>query len=77
MMISCEKAADICNKSQYNEATTWQIVRFKLHILLCKTCAVFTKKNTKLTHLCDQANLQQLQKEDKEAMKAALKKELQ
>ncbi len=74
MMISCEEAADICNKSQYNEATTWQIVKFKLHVFICKACALFTKKNTKFTTLCKQADLHVLPEKDKEVMKKELEK---
>lgn len=76
MMISCEEAADICNKSQYNEATTWQIIKFKFHVAICKTCALFTKKNTQLTRLCQKADLKSLAKEEKEAMKKEFEKQL-
>jgi len=77
MMISCKEAADICNRSQYKEASTWQIIKFKLHLFTCKACSLFTKKNTVLTHLCDKADLRMLEEADKLAMKKALEKELQ
>ncbi|WP_420604225.1 hypothetical protein [Flagellimonas sp.] len=76
MKISCEEAAHICNKSQYKEASFWQITKLKLHILMCKTCAKFTKQNTALTSLCERAGLNVLSESDKEAMKKDLEKHL-
>ncbi|MEM9000392.1 MAG: hypothetical protein AAGB24_09010 [Bacteroidota bacterium] len=74
MKISCEEASHICNKSQYKEAGIWEILKLKLHILTCKACASFTKKNTVLTSLCDRAGLSMLSEREKEAMKKKLEK---
>ncbi|SNZ01543.1 hypothetical protein [Flagellimonas pacifica] len=76
MKISCEEASTICNKSQYKEAGFWEIMKLKLHILMCKTCAKFTKQNTALTSLCERAGLNTLSESDKEAMKKDLEKHL-
>ncbi len=76
MKISCEEASHICNKSQYKEASFWEILKLKFHILYCKSCAMFTRKNTELTSLCERANLHSLPESDKEVMKEALKKQL-
>ena len=72
MKISCEQASHICNKSQYKEAGFWEILRLRLHILTCKACASFTKKNTALTSLCERAGLNTLSEADKESMKKDL-----
>jgi hypothetical protein len=69
MMISCEKAATICNKHQYKEATIWEKIELKFHMLMCKTCTLHSKKNEKLTSLCNQAKLVALSEEDKKKMK--------
>jgi len=74
MKISCEEATHICNKSQYKEASFWEIVKLKLHTVYCKTCAYYSKKNTRFTSLCDRANLQSLTDDDKEKMKEKLQK---
>ncbi|PKA99004.1 hypothetical protein B0O79_2702 [Flavobacteriaceae bacterium MAR_2009_75] len=71
-MISCEKAAIICNKTQYREATFFEKVKLRFHLLVCRTCSKFSKKNTHFTSLCDQANLQSLSNKDKELMKNKL-----
>lgn len=71
-MISCEKAAIISNKKQYNEATFGERFNLWLHLLICKICAKFQKKNKQLTSLCDKADLKVLSSEDKAKMKEQL-----
>ena len=69
MMISCEKAANFCDKAQYNEASAWEKIKLKFHLLVCKTCAKHSMKNKKLTSLCIKARLAVLSEEDKNKMK--------
>jgi hypothetical protein len=76
MMISCEQAALICNKEQYREATFMDRVKLRFHLLMCKICPEFVARNTKLTALCQKANLQSLSEADKRKMKEELKAEL-
>ncbi len=71
-MISCEKAAVICNKMQYKEASLKEKIQLKFHLLICKTCSVFSKKNTQLTSLCEKANLYSLSEGEKLKMKREL-----
>lgn len=75
-MISCDKAAEICTKTQYEEASWRQILKLKFHIFFCKNCAKFSAKNTEFTTFCESANLKTLDTEAKEAMKSAINKEL-
>nr|WP_299532836.1 hypothetical protein [Ulvibacterium sp.] len=75
-MISCEKAASICNKTQYREATFMEKIKLKIHLLICKTCSAFTKKNTKLTALCEKANLHSLSEGEKIKMKQRLEEKI-
>jgi hypothetical protein len=72
-MITCEQAATICNKSQYNEASFSEKMRLRLHLLVCKTCAGFTRKNKKLTSLCHKAPLHTLSEDYKNELKDRLK----
>lgn len=71
-MISCDKAAIICNKTQYGEASFMDKVKLKFHLFMCKTCSTFTKKNTQLTTLCEKANLYGLSEQEKLKMKEQL-----
>lgn len=71
-MTSCEKAATICNKAQYGEASFLERISLNLHLLICKTCAVFSKKNAKLTTLCKESKLHGLSEQEKLKMKEHL-----
>ncbi len=73
-MISCEEAAILCNKTQYEETTFVQKLKLRFHLFMCRACAGFTKKNTKLSLLCEKANLQVLSKHEKIKMKEQLQK---
>jgi len=72
-MISCEKAALICNKTQYKESTFWEKLKLRYHLMMCKTCSAFTQQNTEFTTLCEKANLSSLSEQDKLKMKEQLK----
>ncbi|UOY05151.1 hypothetical protein L0P88_14490 [Muricauda sp. SCSIO 64092] len=72
MKISREKAKEICTKSQYGEATWWEILQLKVYLFFSKELAQFSAKNTKLTSLCEHANLQTLSEKDKEQLKKVL-----
>lgn len=72
-MISCDKAAIICNKVQYKEATLIDKLKLRFHLMICKTCSAFTKKNTELTTLCEKANLNSLSEQEKMRMKEELR----
>ncbi|MGB6153732.1 MAG: hypothetical protein WBG48_17250 [Pricia sp.] len=76
MMISCEKAALICHKTQYREATSIEKLKLKLHLLMCKNCPELSRKNTKLTSLCQQADLKSLSEADKQKMKELFEEEI-
>lgn len=73
MMISCDKAALICNKAQYKEATSWEKFKLRFHLLVCKACAGFSKQNEQLTSICEKANLKALSEEQKGQMKEQLR----
>ncbi len=76
MKISREKAKEICTKSQYGEATWWELLQLNVYLLFCKECAEFSAKNKKLTSLCEQANLHMISEEEKKAMKKNLEKHI-
>ena len=71
-MISCDKAALICDKAQYKEATFFEKVKLNFHLLICKACTSHSKRNSKLTDLCTKAKLKSLTEQDKSTMKEKL-----
>ena len=74
--IDCSKAADCCNKSQYNEAKFFDKVRLMLHLAFCKTCRRFASKNSKLTSLMEKSRIQTCPDEKKKQWREEIKKEL-
>ncbi|MDY7395696.1 hypothetical protein UMM65_10615 [Aureibaculum sp. 2210JD6-5] len=52
-LISCDEATAICNKSQYKEASFWEILKLRFHIFMCKTCGLYSKQNATLTKVCN------------------------
>jgi len=76
MKITCEEASNICDKSQYQEAGWWEILKLRLHLLYCKACRTYSKNNSELTSMCDRAGLNMLSKDDKEQMKRDIEKKL-
>ena len=73
--IDCSKAADCCNKAQYEEAKFLDKAKLYLHLAFCKTCRKFTQKNTKLTQLIKKSKLQTCSEEKKEQWRDEIRKE--
>ena len=71
-MITCQEAATICNKSQYREAGLKEQWQLWVHLIACRKCASFSRKNKELTSLCEKASLKALTPEEKAAMKERL-----
>lgn len=72
-MISCEKAADICTRAQYNEASFTERMKLKFHLIFCKICAEYSKYNKTLTTLCSKARLKTLSEQEKLELKERMK----
>ena len=72
-MISCEQAATICNKAQYSEASRKERWQLWMHLVVCKTCTRFSRKNKQLTQLCEKASLSGFTPQEKAALKERMK----
>ena len=69
MMIPCDEANHVCDKTQYKDASLWEMVKLNLHLLYCKACREYTKNNTKLTKKIKESKVVCLDKRTKENMK--------
>ena len=69
-----QEGTNICNQTKNQEASFWDIVKLRIHLLYCKACKQYSKKNSELTSMCDRAGLTMLSKDDKERMKRDLEK---
>ncbi len=72
MMISCEKAVCICNKTQYKEASVWDILKLRFHIFICKACSKHSHQNNTLTSLCEKAKLVAFSEEEKKKLRESI-----
>lgn len=71
-MSNCKEVEIICTKIQYREATFKEKIQIRVHLWMCRTCRTFSKKNSKLSVLCKDANFRTLPVADKERMKKNL-----
>ncbi|MET2986249.1 hypothetical protein [Aureibaculum conchae] len=81
IFISCDEATTICNKSQYKEASFWEIIKLKIHVFSCKICGRYSKQNATLTKVCDKhlnktESERKLCEEEKEAIQTEVVKKI-
>jgi len=72
LFISCKEASHHIDKAQYDEASTWELFTYKLHILYCKFCRAYSLKNKKLTQLFKTQKISALSTEQKSKLKEKL-----
>ena len=75
IIIPCEEANHVCDKTQYKEATLWEKIKLNIHLLYCKACRKYTQKNTRLTKLVTKKPIH-LDTSSKERLQSAFEKEL-
>ena len=51
LKITCDEATTICDKTQYKEASVWEMIKLNIHFLSCKICKLYTGQNNKMTTL--------------------------
>jgi len=51
LFISCDEAKEICDKSQYGEATFWEKVKLTIRLSWCSISKKYSKKNQQLTNV--------------------------
>ena len=74
--LKCDEATNVCDKSQYNEAGFFEKLMLHIHVMMCKICRGYTKRNVKLTETIKSANLKTLRPEEKEILKKRLQQEI-
>ena len=75
LFLDCSEAATCCDKAQYAEANFFEKIKLSIHLLLCKTCRKFSKRNTKLTGLIKDSNLETCPEEKKKEWRETIRKE--
>ncbi|WP_460218225.1 hypothetical protein [Psychroserpens sp. MEBiC05023] len=74
--LECHEANHICDKNQYKEASFWEKVRLTIHLIYCRACQKYTKRNNKLTKLVKNPKVKTMDTSAKEQLSAAFEKEL-
>lgn len=75
IIIPCDEANHVCDKTQYKEATLWEKIKLSIHLLYCKACREYTKNNTKLTKLVTRKPIE-MDTSAKEDLKSAFEQKL-
>ena len=76
IFISCDEAGHTCDKNQYKEATFWSKVLLNIHLIYCRACREYTKKNLKLTKLMKKKDVVVLNTEEKSDLEMSFQQEL-
>ena len=74
--LKCNEATNVCDKSQYNEAGFFDKIALKIHLLMCKLCKGYAKRNASLTETIKSANIKTLHPDEKQAIKVRIQKEI-
>ncbi|WP_412983999.1 glycine dehydrogenase [Pontimicrobium sp. IMCC45349] len=77
IFIPCEEANHTCDKTQYKESTLWEKIKLNIHLIYCKACREYTKRNAKLTKLTKDPKVDCLKPFEKAQIKESFEKELQ
>lgn len=74
LKIPCNEANHICDKTQYKDASFWDMVILNIHLLYCRACRKYTARNTKLSKAIQKAQVKSLPNQEKEDLKEKLRK---
>ena len=76
LFISCEEAKHICDKRQYDEATTWERIKLALRLSWCRITRAYSSKNNKLTEALLQAEVNYLRNDERTKLQNKFEEEL-
>lgn len=75
IIIPCDEANHVCDKTQYKEASLWEKIKLNIHLIYCNACRKYTKRNTQLTKLVTKDPVT-MAPSTKENLKTAFEQEL-
>jgi hypothetical protein len=74
--MKCEDAGQVCDKSQYKEASFWEKLKLNVHLLYCSPCRKYTQKNVKLSIVFKKSNLKIMSLRDNKVLKKLIHHEI-
>jgi hypothetical protein len=69
----CKRNGHYCDKSQYGELGFWEKLKMQYHLLFCKSCREYRKKNKRLTKAIEKSGISTLSQEEREELKTHLR----
>ena len=76
IMMPCDKANHVCNKAQYKEASFCDKIKLTIHLIYCKACRKYSKKNAKLSETINKSKVECMDRVAKETLKENFEKVL-
>lgn len=76
LFISCEEAKHICDKRQYGESTGWERIKLGIRLMWCRFTKAYSKNNNKLTDALNKAEVDCLNRSEKEKIQKEFEQEL-
>lgn len=76
LFISCDEAKQICDKSQYGEATIWERFKLSIRLMYCRITKVYSKNNKKLSEVVEKAEVTCLKNEERKKIQDKFEQEL-
>ena len=76
LFISCDEAKHICDKVQYDEASSWEQFKLRLRLSYCHITKKYSKKNTKLSETIEKSKVQCLKTEELSKLQSEFDREL-
>ncbi|GLB48801.1 glycine dehydrogenase [Neptunitalea lumnitzerae] len=73
----CEKNCYICDQSQYQEASFTDKVKLNIHLLFCKSCKEYSRKNTALTQAIKKSKVKCICNKEKQKLQSLIDTEIQ
>lgn len=70
--LPCHEANHFCDKTQYKEASIWEMIKLNIHLLYCRACRKYTKNNSALTKVIAKSDVECLDEGCKDKMKKKL-----
>lgn len=70
---SCHEIALLSEKKQYQEASFWERLRIKMHILYCERCRNYEKDNKQLSSILSDAKLDSLSDDELKELEKVIK----
>ena len=74
--LSCDEANHTCDKTQYKEASLWEKIKLNVHLIYCRACREYTKRNSKLTKLVNSKEVDCLSTPERERMQNAVQQKI-